>query len=439
MRLPTQGTPPSQLLSRMSELRAGDARWRDGRTWSLVYYAGEEIYDLIKQAYTMFMSENGLNLGAFPSLRKFESEVVAMTASMLGGDEEVAGSMTSCGTESILMAVKAYRDRARAERPEVRAPELLMPETAHPAFQKAAHYFDLTPVRVPVKSDFRADVEAMRAAVNDNTILIVGSAPSYPQGVIDPIAELAALALEKGVGCHVDSCLGGFLLPFIRKLGHPVPDFDFRVPGVTSISADVHKYGFAAKGASTVLYRDKNLRRYQHFVYTEWSGGIYLSPTMTGTRPGGAIAAAWAIMSHLGEEGYLRLAGTIMSTAKRLIEGVNSIPGLHVLGSPDMSVFAFAPAELNAYSLGDAMEARGWHLDRQMKPACLHLMVTPAHEKVVETFLADLRDSVKAVEASKSSPPEGTAAMYGMMGSIPDQGLIKNFVLDFMDDLMKVK
>lgn len=437
--IPPRGQPKEELLKEMNDLRTQDANWKDGRTWSLVYYAGEEIYSFLKEAYTMFMSENGLNLGAFPSLRKFESEVLSMTASLLGGDHSVAGSMTSCGTESILMAIKTYRDRARAERPGISSPEIVMPDSAHPAFEKAAHYFDVIPVRVPVKQDFRADVKAMKAAVNDNTILIVGSAPSYPQGVIDPVPELAALALERNIGLHVDCCLGGFLLPFVRKLGYPVPEFDFRVPGVTSISADVHKYGFAAKGASTVLYRDKSLRRHQFFVYTDWSGGIYASPTMTGTRPGGAIAAAWAIMNHLGEEGYLKIANTIMQTAKKLEEGINSIPGLHVLGKPDMSVFSFASDSVDIYILGDAMEARGWHLDRQQRPSCLHLMITPAHQKIADLFLSDLRDCTVALAENKNAVPEGTAAMYGMMGTLPDRGMISNFIFEYMDELMKVK
>lgn len=439
MRLPARGTPGDKLLKDMSDIRSQDANWKDGRTWSLVYYAGEEIYQFLKEAYTMFFSENGLNVGAFPSLRKFESEVVAMTADMLGGGPEVAGSMTSCGTESILMAIKTYRDMARAEQPGITAPELLMPETAHPAFEKAAHYFDVKPVRIPVQSDFRANVAAMEAAINNNTILMVGSAPAYPHGVIDPIEKLASLALERGIGFHVDSCLGGFLLPFVRKLGYPVPEFDFRVPGVTSMSADVHKYGFAAKGASTVLYRDKDMRRHQFFVYTDWSGGIYASPSMTGTRPGGAIAAAWAIMNHLGEEGYLRLASVIMKTAKKIIEGVNSIPGLYVLGQPDMSVFAFSSDTIDIYALGDAMDARGWHLDRQQKPPCLHLMVTPAHQKIDDQFLSDLRDCTLALAENPSSAPEGSAAMYGMMGTLPDRGLVSQFVLEYMDELMKVK
>jgi glutamate/tyrosine decarboxylase-like PLP-dependent enzyme len=251
---------------------------------------------------------------------------------------------------------------------------------------------------------------------------------------VDPIPELAAMAKEQGVLFHVDACLGGFLLPFARKLGHDVPDFDFAVPGVTSLSADLHKYGYAAKGASLVLYRTPELRRYQFFTYADWSGGIYASPSMAGTRPGGAIAAAWAILQHLGEEGYLRLAGTVLDTARALREGITAIPGLKLLGEPRLSVFAFSSDTLDVYALGDAMEARGWKLDRQMMPPALHLMVTPAHAKVVEPFLADLRACAAGLTRGEPAP-EGSAAMYGMLGAMPDRGEAADFIRQFMDAL----
>lgn len=435
---PARGTPKAELMARLGELRARDADWRRGRTWSLVYFAGDEITGVLEEAYRLFFHENALNPMAFPSLRRLEAEVVAMTADLLGGGPEAVGNMTSGGSESILMAVKTARDRARAERPEITAPEMVLPVTAHPAFEKAAHYFCVRPVRVPVGPDFRADLDAARAAITGNTVLVVGSAPSYPHGVIDPIPELAALARERGVSLHVDACLGGFLLPFVRRLGYPVPDWDFRVPGVTSISADVHKYGFGAKGASVILYRDKDVRRHQFFVYTDWPGGLYGSPTMTGTRPGGAIAAAWAVLNYLGEEGYLRLARTIMDATRALVDGVNAVPGLRVLGRPDMSVFAFASDTVDVYALGDAMTARGWHLDRQQRPPSLHLMVTPAHAGVVDAFLADLRAAVAEVAASgagaeEGAPAGGTAAMYGMLGTLPDRGLVREVILQVMD------
>ncbi|MEW6622212.1 MAG: aspartate aminotransferase family protein [Bacillota bacterium] len=435
MKMPETSTPRESIIEKMNGMRSGDANWKDGRTWSLVYYAGEEIYGLLKDAYTMFMSENGLNPMAFPSLKQFENEVVAMTADMLGGDSDVAGTMTSGGTESILLVVRTARDWARAEKPHIAKPEMILPVTAHPAFEKAAKYFDVTPVRIPIRDDFRADVAAAREAINENTIMMVGSAPCYPYGVVDPIGELAETAQARGLWFHVDSCLGGFMLPFVRKLGYPVPDFDFRVPGVASISADIHKYGYAAKGASTILYRNKDLRRYQFTVFTEFPGGVYISPTMAGTRPGGAIAAAWAVMKHLGEEGYLKLARKVMDTTRELMDGVRSIPELYILGEPHMSVFAFASDEIDVYALGDAMEARGWFLDRQQNPASLHMMVTPAHEHIAEKYVGDLRDAVKDVLSGKFKSDGGSAAMYGMMASIPDRGMIKTFVLDLMDNL----
>ncbi len=253
---PKKGMPREAVLAAMESARGRDAPWREGKAFSMVYYADEEILDLLKAAYTMFFSENGLNPTAFPSLRKFETEVVGMTAALLGGDAAVCGNMTAGGTDSILAAVKAARDWGRAHNPRNTAPEMVLPATAHPAFDKAGHYFGVKPVHVPVAADFRADVAAMASAINERTILVVGSAPSYPHGVVDPIPALAQVAQERGLLCHVDACVGGFVLPFARKLGYPVPPFDFSVPGVTSISADLHKYGYAAKGASVILYRD---------------------------------------------------------------------------------------------------------------------------------------------------------------------------------------
>ena len=271
-RLPEKGIPKSEALAAMKSLREKDVRWQEGRVFSLIYYAGEEITDLLKEASLLFFSENGLNPTAFPSLRQLETEVVAMSVAILRGDDRVVGNMTSGGTESILLAVKSAREWARANRPDIREPEMILPLTAHPAFEKAAHYLDVKPVRTPLGPDFRADAAAVRDAITPRTILMVGSAPAYPFGVIDPIADLAAIAQERGILFHADACVGGFMLPFVRKLGYPVPDFDFAVPGVTSISADLHKYGYCVKGASVVLYRNAALRRGQFFAYTDWPG-----------------------------------------------------------------------------------------------------------------------------------------------------------------------
>lgn len=475
--LPSRKQDAEDVLAVMAREREQDAKWHEGKTWSLVFHAGDDVTNLLKEAYTMFFSENGLNPMAFPSLKKFESEVVAMTAGLLGGDEQTVGNMTTGGTESILMAVKTAREWARTAKPSATAPEMILPVTAHPAFEKAAHYFSVRPVHVPVHSDFRAHVAAARAAITANTILMVGSAPSYPQGIVDPIAEMAHAAQERDILFHVDACVGGFMLPFVRRLGYPVPDFDFRVPGVTSISVDLHKYGYAAKGASVILYRTPALRRHQFFVYTGWSGGIYASPTMTGTRAGGSIAAAWAIMNYLGEEGYLEIARTVMDSVARLKEGIEAIPGVAVLGEPAMSVLAIGSDHLNVYEIGDEMTQRGWHLDRQQSPPSLHLTVTHAHAQVVDQFLSDLSEAVAEAKslsltrlsnmlkvgavraASKLLPPDlmstltsrsssvtglkgasvptRSAAMYGMMASLPNRGDLDELVLDLLDQMTR--
>ncbi len=434
MDFPQKTQNSEKLLSQMQSLQSDDVNWREGRNSSLVYYIGEEATKVMSDAYTMYSSTNGLSPLAFPSLKKFESEVVAMSAHLLNGDSDVVGNMTCGGTESILMALKTARDYYRVEKPEIKNPEIIVANTIHPAFEKAAHYLGLTPIHIPVGKDYRADVEATAKAINKNTILIVGSSPAYPQGVIDPIEELAKLAKENNLLCHVDACLGGFLLPFIKKLGHNVPKFDFSVDGVTSISADIHKYGYGPRGTSVILYKNSDLRKYQYFSFPDWPGGLYGSPSMTGSRPGGAIAGAWAIINYLGEEGYLKLAEVVINTTKKLISGINNIPELHVLGEPNMSVFSYTSDTLDIYSIGEEMTERGWSLDRQQLPSCLHMMVTPAHENVVDKFLLDLNDSVKYV---KENPQEqkGMAAMYGAMASLPERGMVNDFIYSFLDSL----
>ncbi|MBL8955872.1 MAG: aspartate aminotransferase family protein [Myxococcaceae bacterium] len=434
--LPKHRTSREDVVRALKARHSEDANWREGRTFSLVYYAGEDVKRLLEEAYTEFMSENGLSPLAFPSLRKFEAEVLAMCASIFNGDANVCGTMTSGGTESVLMAVKTAREWAKNER-GIERPEMVVPISVHPAFEKAAHYFGVKAVHVPCGADFKVDVNAMRAAVGSNTALVVGSAVAYPQGVVDPIAQIAALAKEKGILCHVDACLGGFILPWAKKLGRDVPAFDFSVDGVTSMSADLHKYGFAAKGASAVLYKNAELRRHQFFTYADWPGGMYASPSMTGTRPGGAIAAAWAALHHFGEEGYVEQAKGMLATTDTFVNGIKSIPGLKVFGDPPATVVGFGSDTLNAWELGDAMEARGWKLDRLNKPAGLHIMVTPAHARVVEPFLRDLRECAAGLTAGQP-PPEGSAAMYGMLGAVTDAKQIDSFVKDFLDGLYEV-
>ena len=436
--LPDQGWTRERVLETLDAYCQRDANWRDGRTFSLVYHAGDEIKELLQAAFLRVFSENALNPMAFPSLRRMETEVLAMAAPLLG-DSQAVGTLTSGGTESILMAVKTARDWARQHRPEITRPQMLVPTTVHPAFHKAAHYFDVEAVLVPVDADFRADAAAARALCTERTILVVGSSFAYPHGVIDPIGELAALAQERGILCHVDACLGGMILPFVEELTAKdgvatLPLWDLRVPGVTSISCDLHKYGYTAKGASLVLYRDRELRRHQFLGYADWPGGLWASPSAAGTRPGGPIAAAWAVMHFLGRDGYLKLARAAFTATQELLEGIRAIPGLKVLAEPVATVFAFTMEDGDIYRLGDAMQARGWHLDRQQLPPALHAMITAAHAAQVPALLADLR---AAAEEVRGLPPadDGQAAMYGMMGSLPDRGLANELIVGFLDSL----
>lgn len=439
--LPAQGIPRQELFHILTARKNQDINWRKGRSWSLVYYAGDEHTDFLNEVFRLFFSENGLSPRAFPSLHSLETEVIAMLINLLGGDEQTAGTMTSGGTESILMAVKAHRDKARTNQANLVCPEMVVPSTAHPAFFKAANYFDVKAITVPVGTDFRANPATVAQACNERTILIVASAPSFPQGVIDPIAELGDLALDIGAGLHVDACLGGFILPFLPKLGYAIPAFDFRVPGVSSISADLHKYGYAAKGASAILYRDRELLQHQFFVYPDWPGGLYAAPSMTGTRPGGAIAAAWAAMMSLGEQGYLELARETMALTEFLKAGIKAIPGLYILGGPAMGVMGFSSENTDIFTLGDLMEEKGWALDRQNNPDSLHIIVTPNHRQSAQAFLGDLSEAAaKAKCVSTSSQPRTRRTMlYGVTSHIERTDDTAQYALRIIDEMYTQK
>jgi glutamate/tyrosine decarboxylase-like PLP-dependent enzyme len=408
MQLPDTSSKQETVLAQMREMKAQDADWEGGRTWSLIYPAGEEVDELLRAANDLYVFENALNPFRFPSLRRMEDDVCSMTAGLLHAPEGSGGAMTSGGTESILMAVKTARDRARSER-GIERPEMVVPRSAHPAFAKAAAYLGLAIHLIPLNDDQRADVAAAEKLLNENTALLAGSAPNYPFGVIDPIPELAALAAERGINFHTDSCLGGFLLPFLEELGEKIPPFDFRVPGVTTISADVHKYGYCTKGASVITHRTQDsLHKHQLFVYRDWPGGTYGSFAMAGARPAAPIAAAWAVMNFLGREGYLKLAAVVRDTTRKIRDGIDAIPELQIWADPAMSVLAFGSDRVDIAAIGDVMDDRGWHLDRQHGPEALHIMVSPAHAKVADNFLEDLRFAIdhhgdsKGVEARYS-------------------------------------
>lgn len=405
---PAQGTPADELLAELTELHRGDIDWRSGRAFSLVYHPDDaELEELLHRVGVMFLHENALNPFKYPSLVHMEAEVVAMAAALVH-TEPTAGTMSSGGTESIFLAVHTARDWGEKVK-GIAGANIVTADTVHPAFAKACHYLGLEHRRVPTRSDLRADPEAMAAAVDRDTVLLVGSAPCYPFGVIDPIPDLAAVAVERGTLMHVDACLGGWMLPFWERLGEPVPPWDFRVPGVTSMSADVHKYGYAFKGASVILYRDPDLVRHQWFLYDDWPGGLYGSVTAAGTRPAAPIAGAWATIRHLGEDGYLAKARQVRDATRGFQAGIAAVGGLAVTGAPDMSVFEFGAAPgsgVDTGGVGDVMDDRGWNLDRQQ--GGLHVMVSPYHVHMVDAFVADLADAVAGHGASR-----GKAASYG--------------------------
>ncbi|HYZ91986.1 MAG TPA: aspartate aminotransferase family protein [Actinomycetota bacterium] len=400
--LPAHGTPHIDLIARMRQAKQADADWRGARTFSLIYPAGEEVDAVLHDANNLYLYENALNPFRFPSLADMEKEVVAMTARLLNAPPEGSGTMTSGGTESIVQAVRVARDRARAER-NVTNPTLVIPFSAHPAFAKAAKYFDLEVIHIPLADDLRADVAAAEPLVDDRTALVVGSAPNYPHGVVDPIPELAAIAESRGIPFHTDSCVGGFLLPFMERAGYDVPPFDFRVPGVSTMSADVHKYGFCTKGASIVLHRDgDHVLTYQAFLYEDWPGGLYGSLALAGARPAAPIAAAWAVMNFLGEDGYVKLIRQTVEAARAIRRGIEDA-GLVMIGEPIGPVMAFGSADpqVDIMAVGDRMDDKGWHLDRQHGPDALHMMLSPAHAGIVDEFLSDLRNAVEHAGESR--------------------------------------
>lgn len=413
VRLPEAGTDPDELRRRMEEAAADDVDWLRRMAVGTNYPAGEDVLEIAKEAYLRFFSTNGLLPDLFPSLARFEREVIDYAAALFHGPDAV-GSITSGGSESILMGVKSARDRARRLHPEITAPEMVVPESAHPAFTKGAHYFGLGLVKVPLGPDHQIDQPVYRAAIGPNTVLLVASAPSLTLGMVDPIEQLAPLAAERNIGFHVDACVGGFFLPFAEKLGYPVPPFDFRVPGVTTISADLHKFGYTAKGASLIMSRNHEVYENQPFRFggPERPDDWYVTPSMTGTRPGGSIAAAWAVMTYLGERGYLDRVDRTMKYLRRWWDGIEAIDGLEVMGEPAMSVFAVTSRTLDVYAIGKGMEGRGWIVFADSHPVpALRYMQSPGHEPYVDKYLADLREVAELVRSGELTS-EGGRARY---------------------------
>ena len=462
--MPAEGLSPATIIELLERHREADLDWRSGKVWAYVFDPGAEAEAVIKQAYMAYLSENGLDPTAFPSLLKFENEVVSMAASHLGGDAEVVGNFTSGGTESIILAVKTARDWARSRRPELarsaQRPKIILPSTAHAAFHKAAHYLDLEVTQVDVDPKcFRADVEAMAAAIDEHTIMLVGSAVSYAHCVVDPIPALAELARARDLWLHVDGCMGGFLLPYFRQLGRDIPAFDFTVPGVCSISMDFHKYAFAAKGASVVLYRNKDLRKHQIFTCSSWTGYTISNPTVQSSKSGGPVAAAWAVLNYFGESGYLDIARHVLAATDTVMKFVDEHPDLHLLGRSDMSHVAICSETVPIFRLAEAVNKRGWYVQVQLSyansPANIHLCINPSNLQWIDALLADIAACVDEVRGSEPGPLVAMAkqalgqidvdrlddptlrqlmAMVGVSGDgVPKVGAEVNEILDGLD------
>ncbi len=418
MTLPNRIADESALFDRMAAFRTDDLAWRGGRAWGLVYGVPEDVERIAKRAYMSFLSENGLDPTIFPSIMQMENEVVAICLGHLGAPEGAVGNFTTGGTESCMMAVKAARDRARKLK-GITEPELILPVTAHAAFHKACEYFGVKKVLVPVDpATFVADVDAMEAAITPNTIQLVGSAVSYAHGVIDPIEELGQLALKHDILLHVDGCIGAFLLPLWAELGADVPPFDFSVPGVTSMSMDLHKYGFCPKPSSVVLYRDKELRKHQIFSCADWTGYTVVNPTFLSSRSGGPVAASWAVLHYIGREGYLDFARGMLDGTQRVVAGIEAIEGLRVVGTPQTNLVCVASDSKPIFRIADAMNDRGWYVQPQLgfhgSPANIHLSVNPACLPWIDDLLSDLAEVTAAVQAPDTPGPDLGAMLAGV-------------------------
>ncbi len=471
----TEGRSAGDLLVELEKLKSSDIEWKNGKSFCLSYYGGDDVYPMLEKANAMFMSENALNPTAFKSLRKMENDVVSMLRDLLGSGPENRGTMTTGGTESILMVVKAAREWASSALPRLpkgTKPKMILPTTAHPAFDKAAHYFGVEMCKIPVSGQsFRPDPEDYKKNICERTILLVASAPSYPHGVVDPVEQVAALAAKNKILCHVDACIGGLVLGFWREAGLKVPGFDLKVPGVTSISVDLHKYGFCPKGASVVLYKNGKLRRKQFFCCTGWEGGVYISTTVLGSKSGGPIAAAWACLQYFGKDGYVQKFNLVHELTCRFLERIEATEGVYsITKEVESSILAIASKELDIYKVADRMQDKGWTFDRNTTPPSIHLSVMPVHAVSIGLFFTDLVDSITLARKEDSSgkkilgaianaaiklTPKSiiqkvarsqtkalgdsserteTASIYGMMGTLEKKGALGEVALDILDN-----
>jgi len=442
LELPKQGCTLEWILDAMDQMdreAPSHTDYRDGKLSGAVYHGGDDMENVLVAAFQRYCLSNPLHPDVFPAVRKMEAEVVAMCLRMYNNPTG-AGATTSGGTESIIMSVKTHRDWACAVK-GISEPEMVVPASAHAAFDKAAAYFNIKLHSIPVDPETRrVDMKRVRRAINPNTIMVAGSAINFPDGCQDDIVQLGRLAKIYNIGLHVDCCLGSFIMPFLEKAGFSSEPFDFRVQGVTAISCDTHKYGFAPKGSSVIMYRSSDLRQYQYYVNPEWAGGVYASPGLAGSRSGALIAGTWAAMHYMGEEGYVASCRAIVGTAKIIEETIrNSFPELYVLGKPPASVVAFGSRvpDLNILEVGDKMSKKGWHLNALQNPPGLHIACTRLTVSKVESFIRDLKDAVW--EAKGSSAGKGTmVSLYGLGNSSPIGPQMVGVVISaFLDALYK--
>jgi sphinganine-1-phosphate aldolase len=412
-KMPDKGLGEDEVFQKLDDFGKSDVPWREGKTLAYIYDGGPNVERVAKRAYMQYLTENALDPTVYPSLARMERELVGFAAAHLNGSGDVVGNFTSGGTESCLLAVKTARDYLRAKNPDVREPEIVMPVTAHAAFHKAAEYFGLKKVVVPVDvGTFQAIPSKIGRAITPNTALVVASAVSYAHGVVDPITEIGAIAQSHDVLFHVDGCIGGFILPYFRRLGAPVPAFDFSVPGVTSMSMDWHKYAYCPKGASVVLYKDKALRRFQLFATADWTGYPIVNPTMLSAKSGGPLAAAWAVINYLGDNGYLALARRTLAATQKILAGIADVPGLRVLGAPDANLVAFTSDDFPIFNLIDEMKKDGWYIQAQYgfggSEANIHLSIGQSALEKADAFVVDL---ARATERARAIPPSPLVAL----------------------------
>jgi sphinganine-1-phosphate aldolase len=434
VKFPEHGEDKNQLLERLRKIK--DEEWEkvgSGRAFGGIYHGLKDHSDFLNSVYSLFSSSNALYPDLFPSVRKFEVELVQMACDMMDGDSDCCGAATSGGTESILMACKTMRQWGHKR--GIKHPEIVLCDSAHPAFDKASHYFGIKLVRVPVRADYSMNVDVVSRRIGRNTVGVVGSAPGFPHGIIDDIPALAAIAKKAGILCHVDSCLGGFLVPFYKQLNFLSKKFDFSVDGVTSISADVHKYGYANKGCSLILYRNRELRKLQYYACTEWSGGMYCSPSISGSRSGAIIAQAWASLMVLGREGYMDSAKILAQSHRELLDGLHEMKEIEVLGEPDACIIAFRTRNIDVYQLADAIEKKGWEVTRLQKPKCIHIATHVRNAGKTEQYLADVAAAIEAVREDPTNFQGGLTPVYGMAASLPDRDIVSDLLIEFMDRL----